>query len=61
MFLQFRLGTRGGPLGRDTALQAVRSRVQFSIFHWLYSSSRTVVMGSSQPLTEMSTRSVSWG
>jgi hypothetical protein len=29
------------------------------IFHW--NSDRSMVLGSTQPLTEMSTRSISWG
>ena len=31
------------------------------IFHWHNSSDRTVVLGSTQPLREMSTRSIFWG
>ena len=31
------------------------------IFHWHNPSDRTVALGSTQPLTEMSTRSISWG
>jgi hypothetical protein len=31
------------------------------IFHWLNPSDRTLALGSSQPVTEMSTRSISWG
>jgi len=31
------------------------------IFHWHNPSGRTVALGSTQPLTEMSTRNVSWG
>ena len=31
------------------------------IFHWHNPSGRTMVLGSTQPLTEMSTRNVSWG
>jgi hypothetical protein len=31
------------------------------IFHWHNPSGRTLVLGSSQPLTEMSTRNISWG
>jgi hypothetical protein len=30
-------------------------------YHWHNPSSRTVALGSTQPLTEMSTRDVSWG
>ena len=62
----FRAGTRGGAVGWGTALQAGRSRVRFPMvsldfFHWHNPSSRTMVLGSTQPLTEMSTRNVSWG
>ena len=31
------------------------------IFHWYNPSDRTMVLGSTQPLTEMSTRRISWG
>jgi hypothetical protein len=31
------------------------------IFHWHDPSDRTMALGSTQPLTEMSTRSISWG
>jgi hypothetical protein len=31
------------------------------IFHWHNLSDRTMALGSTQPLTEMSTRSISWG
>ena len=31
------------------------------IFHWHYPSGRTMALRSTQPLTEMSTRNVSWG
>ena len=31
------------------------------IFHWPNPSDRTMVLGSNQPLTEMSTRNISWG
>ena len=31
------------------------------IFHLYNPSGRTVVLGSTQPLTEMSTRNISWG
>jgi hypothetical protein len=31
------------------------------IFHWHNPSSRTMALGSTQPLTEMSTRNNSWG
>jgi len=32
-----------------------------SIFNWYNPSDRTMALGSTQPLTEMSTRSISWG
>jgi hypothetical protein len=31
------------------------------IFHWINPSGRTTTLGSTQPLTEMSTRNISWG
>jgi hypothetical protein len=31
------------------------------IFHWHNPSDRTMALGSTQPRTEMSTRSISWG
>jgi hypothetical protein len=31
------------------------------IFHWFNPSGRTMALGSTQPLTEMSTRNVFWG
>jgi len=31
------------------------------IFHWHNPSDRTMALGSTQPLTEMSTRCISWG
>ena len=53
------VGTRGGTVSRDTELQAEKSRVrmEFSIdsFWPQYG------LGSTQPLTEMSTRNISWG
>ena len=32
-----------------------------AIFHWHNPSGRTMALGSTQPLTEMSTRNISWG
>jgi len=59
-------GVRGGAVGWGTALQAGRSRVQFPMvsldfFHWHNPAGRTMALGLTQPLTEMSTRNVSWG
>jgi hypothetical protein len=31
------------------------------IFHWIYSSGRTMALGSTPPLTEMRTKDISWG
>ena len=56
-FSLFRSGARGGAVGWRTALQAGRSRVRFP----MVPSRRTMVLGSTQPLTEMSTRNISWG
>jgi hypothetical protein len=52
--------------GWRTALQTGRSRVRFPMvlldfFHWHDPSGRTMALGSTQPLTEMSTRNISWG
>jgi hypothetical protein len=59
------LGVRGGAVGWGTALQTGRSRVRLPtesrIFQWLNPSGRIVALGSTQPLTEMSTRHHSWG
>ena len=37
------------------------SNVVIGIFHWPYPSGRTMALGSNQPVTEMSTRTISWG
>jgi hypothetical protein len=52
-------GARGG-------LQTGRSRVSnpdmvIGIFQWLNPSGRTMVLWSTQPLTEITTRDISWG
>jgi hypothetical protein len=56
-------GTRGGAVGRGTALEARKSRVRISgftgTFHWHNPSGRTMALGSTQPLTEMSTKDIS--
>jgi hypothetical protein len=56
---------RGHAVGWGTALQAGRSRPWFSmvsiwIFHWHNPYICTMVLGSTQPLTKMSTRNISW-
>jgi hypothetical protein len=55
--------TRGSVVGWGTMLQAGRSRVRFPIrfFNWSNPSSRIIVLGSTQPLTEMSTRNLPTG
>ena len=60
------LGALGGAVSWGTALQAGRSRLRFpmvslEIFHCHNPSGRTMAPGSTQPLTEMSTRNISWG
>jgi len=51
--------------GWGTALPAGRSRVRFPLvsleFFWHNPSGRTMALGLTQPLTEMSTRNISWG
>jgi hypothetical protein len=51
--------------GWGTELQTGRSRDRFpmvsGIFHWQNPTGRTMALGSTQPLTEMSTRNISWG
>ena len=37
------------------------SRCVIAIFHWHNPSGRTMAQGLTQPLTEMSTRNISWG
>jgi hypothetical protein len=59
-------GACGGAVGWSTALQVARLRVRFPMlslefFHWHKLSGRTMALGSTQPLTEMSTRNISWG
>jgi hypothetical protein len=56
---------RGSLLGSRTMLQAGRSRVRFpmrslDLFNLPNPSSRTMALGSTQPLTEMSTRNLLW-
>jgi len=60
------MGARGGAIGWGTALQAGKSRFRIpvgvtGIFHWYNTSGRTMALGFTQPLTEMSTRNISWG
>ena len=67
LFQQYRyqmVGARGGVVFK--ALRTGRSRVRFPMvsldfFQWHNPSGRNMVLGSTQPLTEMSTRCISWG
>jgi hypothetical protein len=57
---------RGSVVAWGTMLQAGRSRVRFrmrslNFFNWPNPSSRTVALGSTQPLTEVSTRNLPGG
>jgi hypothetical protein len=58
-------GARGSVVGWGTVLQAGRSRVRFPMplkfFNWPNPSSRTMALGPTQPLTEMSTRNLPGG
>jgi hypothetical protein len=65
-FLQRCVVVRGGAVGWDTALQVGRSRVVFPLvpyenFYWHNPSVRITALGLTQPLTEVSTRNISWG
>jgi hypothetical protein len=51
-------GARGGAVGWGTALRAGRSRVRFPMVALEFV---TMALGLTQPLTEMSTRNISWG
>jgi hypothetical protein len=60
-------GARGSVVGWGTVLQAGRSRVRFPItsldffLNLRNISSRTMALGSTQPLTEMTIRNLTWG
>jgi hypothetical protein len=59
------VGARGSVVGWGTMLQAERSRVRvpmrWILFDWPNPSIRTMALGSTQPLTEMSTRNLPGG
>jgi hypothetical protein len=61
----FWTGARGSVVGWGTMLQAGRSRVRVPMrwifINWPNPSSRNMALGSTQPLTETSTRNVLWG
>jgi hypothetical protein len=53
---------RSGAVGWGTELQAGRSWVRFTMVSLEYFiEGRTMALGLTQPLTEMSTRNISWG
>ena len=61
-------GGRGGLFGRDTSLQAGRSRVRFPMVSlkfffdiFLLHSGRNMALGLTHPLTERGTKNISWG
>jgi len=56
-------GARGGAVGWGTSRKVAGSFPDGvnGIFHWNNSSGRAMTLGSIQPLTEMSTRNISWG
>jgi len=63
--VKWRYGVRGSPVGWGTALQVGRSRLRFPMvslefFFGRNPSGRTMALGFTQPLTEMSTRNISW-
>jgi len=51
-------GAAGSTRDRRTDFLGV---LDHEIFHWHNPSDRTMALGSTQPLTEMSTGSISWG
>ena len=58
-------GARGGAVGSGTVLQAGRSRVRFPMvslefFHSYKPSGRTMALGLTRPLSEISIRNISW-
>ena len=62
IYLLVTYGARGGAVGWGTALQARRSWVRFPMVSLdFFIDIILPALGSTQPLTEMSTRNVSWG
>jgi hypothetical protein len=62
LFLRI-LGARGGAVGWGTSRKVAGSIPDstIGIFHWPNPSGRTMALELSQPLTEVSTRNISWG
>ena len=59
--MMFAQGVRGGAVGRGIALKAGRSRVRFALGSLEFPVDLILVLGWTQPLTEINTRDVSWG
>jgi hypothetical protein len=58
------LGARGGATVHCATSRKVAGSIPYSDtgnFHWHNRSGRTTALASTQPLTEMSTRNISWG
>ena len=65
LFAYILYGAHRGAVGWGTALQVGRSQVRIPMMslefcNWHNPSGRTMALGSTQPLTEMSTRNISW-
>ena len=58
---QWRSWLRHCAASRKVAGLVLIWNLKFGIFHWHNSSGRTMAMRSTKPLTEISTRSISWG
>ena len=54
------IGDRGGCATNRKVAGSIPDGV-IGIFHWHNPSDHTMAMGLTQPLTEMSTRNISWG
>ena len=66
IYIYIYIGVSGGAVCRRTALQAGRQRVRFrmvllEIFYSHNPSARTIALGLTQSVTEMSTRNISCG
>ena len=57
--LTLQSGICGGAVGLGTALQAGRSRVRFPMVLLFFFYLHNIALGSTQPITEMSTRNFS--
>jgi hypothetical protein len=55
------MGARGGLVVKALRYAGSIPDGVIGIYHWHNPSCRTMALGSTQPLTEMSTRCISWG